>query len=99
MQIALGRAGATRPLLREALRLRTGRMLADDWRIGQVQALLGASLVGTDRDAEAESLMRAANRLLRPIAGQAARDRDANRARLAALYRASGRAVPADLAR
>ncbi len=99
VQIALGRAGATEPLLREALRLRTGRMLADDWRIGQVQALLGASLAGTDRDAEAESLMRAADRLLPPIAGQAARDRDANRARLAALYRASGRAVPADLAR
>jgi len=99
VQIALGRAGATEPLLREALRLRTGRMLADDWRIGQVQALLGASLVGTDRDAEAESLMRAADRLLPPIAGQAARDRDANRARLAALYRASGRAVPAELAR
>jgi hypothetical protein len=37
--------------------------------------------------------------VLPPIAGQAARDRDANRARLAALYRASGRAVPADLAR
>ena len=54
---------------------------------------------GPDRDAEAESLMRAADRLLPPIAGQAARDRDANRARLAALYRASGRAVPADLAR
>jgi serine/threonine protein kinase/Tfp pilus assembly protein PilF len=99
VQIALGRAGATEPLLRDALRLRTGRMLADDWRIGQVQALLGASLAGTDREAEAESLMRAADRLLPPIAGQAARDRDANRARLAALYRASGRAVPADLAR
>ena len=43
------------------------------------------------RDAEAESLMRAADRLLQPIAGRQARERDANRARLAALYRASGR--------
>ena len=40
---------------------------------------------------EAESLMLAADRLLKPLPGGQARERDANRARLAALYRASGR--------
>ena len=48
---------------------------------------------------EAEPLILAAHRLLQPIAGAQARERTANRARLAALYRASGRAVPADLTR
>ena len=91
VQIARGRAGATEAAASRSAPAAHGRMRADDWRIGQVQGLLGASLVGRGRDAEAESLMRAADRLLPPIAGQAARDRDANRARLAALYRASGR--------
>ena len=74
-------------------------MLADDWRIGQAQSLLAAALVGRGQTREAESLMLAADRLLKPIAGAQGRAREANRARLAALYRASGRAVPADLAR
>jgi serine/threonine protein kinase len=99
VRIARGHAAATEPLLREALRLRTGRMLADDWRVGQAQSLLAASLVGRGRDTEAEALMLAADRLLKPIAGAQVRERDANRARLAALYRASGRPIPADLAR
>ena len=44
-------------------------------------------------------LMLAADRLLKPLAGGQARERDANRARLVELYRASGRPVPAELAR
>ena len=92
---------ATEPMLREALRLRTARMLADDWRIGQAQSLLAASLVGRGHahDTEAESLMLAADRLLQPVAGVQANERAANRERLAALYRDSGRGVPAELAR
>ena len=43
--------------------------------------------------------MLAADRLLKPLAGGQSRERAANRARLAALYRASGRPVPAELAR
>ncbi len=43
--------------------------------------------------------MLAADRLLKPLPGTQERERSANRARLAALYRASGRPVPADLAR
>jgi serine/threonine protein kinase len=99
VRIARGHVAATEPLLREALRLRTGRLLAGDWRIGQAQSLLAAALVGRGHDTEAESLMIAADRLLKPIAGAQGRAREANRARLAALYRATGRAVPAELAR
>jgi eukaryotic-like serine/threonine-protein kinase len=99
VRIARGHAAATEPLLREALRLRTGRMLAEDWRIGEAQSLLAAALIGRGHDTEAESLMLAADRLLKPIAGPQAAERAANRARLAALHRRSGRPVPADLAR
>jgi hypothetical protein len=81
------------------LGLRTASLRGDDWRIGEVQSLLGAALVGRGHDSEAESLMRAADRLLKPIPGMEGRERAANRARLAALHRASGRPVPADLAR
>jgi hypothetical protein len=87
------------PLLRDALRLRTVRLRADDWRIGQAQSLLAAALAARGRVAEAEPLMVAADRVLQPIAGVQARERTANRVRLAALYRASGRPVPADLSR
>ena len=43
--------------------------------------------------------MLAADRVLKPLPGGQARERAANRARLAALYGASGRPVPAELAR
>ena len=101
VRIERGHADATEPMLREALRLRTARMLADDWRIGQAQSLLAAALVGRGHthDTEAESLMLAADRLLQPVAGVQANERSANRARLAALYRETGRPVPAELAR
>jgi serine/threonine protein kinase len=99
VRIARGHAAATEPLLREALRLRASRMQADDWRIGQTQSLLAAALVGRGHkhDTEAESLMLAADRLLQPVPGSQALERTANRTRLAALYQASGRPVPAGL--
>ncbi len=101
VRIARGAAAATETSLREALRVRLASMQRDDWRIGQAQSLLAAALVarGGSATAEAESLMLAADRLLKPIPGAQARERDANRARLAALYRASGRPVPVDLSR
>jgi serine/threonine protein kinase len=99
VQIARGDAVSAEPLLRDALRQRTVRLHADDWRIGQAQSLLAAALVARGRAAEAEPLMLAADRVLQPIAGVQARERAANRARLAALYRASGRPVPADVSR
>ncbi len=97
VRIALGRAAATEGALRRVLGLRTASLRADDWRIGEAQSLLAAALAGRGHDREAESLMRAADRLLKPLPGMEGRERAANRARLAALYRASGRAVPADL--
>ena len=99
VRIARGDAAATEASLREALRIRTARLQADDWRIGQAQSLLAAALVARGRLDEAESLMLAADRLMKPLPGGQSRERTANRARLAALYRASGRPVPAELAR
>jgi hypothetical protein len=57
------------------------------WRIGEVQALLGASLAAQHRYGEAEVLMRAADRALKPIPGRQGRDREANRRRLEQLPR------------
>jgi len=99
VRIARGDAAATEASLREALRIRTARLQADDWRIGQAQSLLAAALVARGRLDEAESLMLAADRLMKPLPGGQSRERTANRARLAALYRASGRPVPAELER
>jgi len=55
---------------------------AGHWRIAEAQALLGASVAAQHRTDEAEALMRAADRALKPIPGRQARDREANRARL-----------------
>jgi hypothetical protein len=99
VRIARGDGAATEASLREALRIRTARMRADDWRIGQAQSLLAAALVARGRLDEAEGLMLAADRLMKPLPGGQSRERAANRARLAALYRASGRPVPAELER
>ena len=99
VQIERGEAAGTEASLREVLRLRTARLRDGDWRIGQVQSLLAAALVARGDLAEAEPLMLAADRVLKPLPGGQARERAANRARLAALYRASGRPVPAELAR
>jgi len=99
VQIARGETADTEASLREALRVRTGRLRPDDWRIAQVQSLLAAVLAARGDLAGAEPLMLAADRVLQPLPGGQARERDANRARLAALYRAAGRPVPAELAR
>ncbi|MEO6011444.1 MAG: serine/threonine-protein kinase [Vicinamibacteraceae bacterium] len=97
VRIARGDGAATEPLLRAALRLRATRLRAEDWRIGEAQSLLAAALVAGGRVSEAEPLMLAADRLMKPIPGGQARARADNRARLVALYRASGRPIPADL--
>jgi len=99
VRIARGDGAATEASLREALSIRTARMRADDWRIGQAQSLLAAALVARGHLDEAESLMLAADRLMKPLPGGQSRERAANRARLVALCRASGRPVPAELAR
>jgi serine/threonine protein kinase/tetratricopeptide (TPR) repeat protein len=85
VRIARGDGAATESALREALRVREKLYPPGDWRIAQVQSLLGAALMAAKRDAEAEPLMLAADRGLKPIAGIQERERSANRARLEKL--------------
>jgi len=96
VQIARGHGAATEATLRRILAQRERLLEQDDWRIGQVQSLLGASLAAQGRDAEAEPLMVAADRSLANVPGPQARERAANRTRLAALYRRTGRPHAAD---
>jgi tetratricopeptide (TPR) repeat protein len=85
VRIARGDGAATESALREALSVRERLYPPDDWRIAQVQSLLGAALMAAKRDAEAEPLMLAADRGLKPIAGIQERERSANHARLEKL--------------
>jgi len=85
VRIARGDGAATEPALRAALSARQQLYPPDDWRIAQVQSLLGAALVAAKRDAEAEPLMVAAARALKPIAGMQDRERADNHARLEQL--------------
>jgi serine/threonine-protein kinase len=81
--IARGEGARTEADLREVLLAREALYPAGDWRIGQVRSLLGAALMAQKRYSEAEPLMVAADDGLRPIQGMQARERAANRARLA----------------
>lgn len=85
VRMARGEAAAVEPVLRYALAVRERLYSAGDWRIAQAQSLLGASLFEQRKYHEAEPLMVAADRYLRPIAGRQARERLANRERLARL--------------
>jgi tetratricopeptide (TPR) repeat protein len=94
VQGARGRAAGTEATLRRALEVRERLYPAGDWRIGQAQSLLGASLLAQRRYAEAEPLMLAADQSLKPVAGRQGRERDDNLARLATLRaRQSGGAL------
>jgi len=90
VRLARGEGKAVEADLRTVLRARERLYPAGDWRIGQAQSLLAASLVAQARYAEAEPLMIAADKTLVPNRGAQSRERDANRARLAALYRSLG---------
>jgi tetratricopeptide (TPR) repeat protein len=81
--IARGEGAQTEAELTEVLRAREALYPAGDWRIAQSQSLLGAALMAQRRYTEAERLMVAADDGLRPIQGMQARERAANRARLA----------------
>jgi serine/threonine protein kinase/tetratricopeptide (TPR) repeat protein len=96
VQIARGDGAAAEPELRRVLAARQRLYSAADWRIAQVQSLLGASLLAQRRYAEAEPLMRAADERLQPIVGAQARERAANRARIVSLYAALRRPHDAD---
>jgi hypothetical protein len=85
VRLARGERTGFEPITRSALQRRERTLPAGDWRIAQAQSLLGAALVAEKRDAEAEPLMLAADRVLKPVPGRQARERDANRRRLAEL--------------
>lgn len=86
-QIANGQATAAESGLRQALAVRQRLLAPGDWRVGYVQSLLGAALFAQKRYAEAKPLMIAADQVLKAVPGRQARERDANRVRLAALQR------------
>jgi serine/threonine protein kinase len=91
VRLARGERAGLEPMARRALQARERAYQPGDWRIAQAQSLLGAALLAESRDAEAEPLMLAADRVLKPVPGRQARERDANRARLAELYTRQGR--------
>jgi eukaryotic-like serine/threonine-protein kinase len=91
VRIARGDAASTESSLRAALSAREKLYPPGDWRISQTQSLLGAALAAQHRYAEAEPLMIAADRGLKPVPGIQVRERDANRARLAILRQSSQR--------
>jgi serine/threonine protein kinase len=95
VQIKRGDAAATEPLLRHILQVRERLSQSGNWRNGQAQSLLAASLIAQRRYAEAEPLLLAAARTLKPIAGQQGREYAAMRERFAALYLATERPLQA----
>jgi hypothetical protein len=99
IRIERGRGASTDADLRRALETRERLYPSGDWRIAQAQSLLGAALIAQARYSEAEPLLLAADAALNPIPGQQGAERDDNRARLAALYRATGRTAVAATSR
>ena len=91
LRIAQGEAASIESSLRKVLTTLEGLYPPGDWRIGQAESLLGAALMGQNRYADAEPLMLAADRVLKPAGGTQERERVANRARLVALYEKLGR--------
>jgi serine/threonine protein kinase len=80
----------TEPSLRAALEARQRLFPAGDWRIAQVQSLLGAALMAQHHLRDAEPLMVEADRVLKPVPGPEGDERAANRERLRQLYTRQG---------
>ena len=94
LRLETGDGAATEGSLRHALAVRERLYQAGDWRIAQVQGLLGGALLAANRDAEAEAEMLAAARVLKPVPGPQQREYLANRARLERLRLKSGGLTP-----
>jgi tetratricopeptide (TPR) repeat protein len=88
VHLARGEAAAAEPLLREALRMQQLTYIDGSWRIASTKSLLGAALMGLGQEAEAESLLLEASRVLKDIPGPQGRETKPTRERLAALTRA-----------
>jgi hypothetical protein len=91
VQIVRGEAAKAEPMLRHVLAIRQRLYPPADWRIAEVQSLLGAALTRQGRYADAEPLLLDAANGLKPVPGLQGREAADNRARLAALYEAWGR--------
>jgi hypothetical protein len=86
VQIARHEADKAEPALRHALEVRQHLYPPGDWRIAQVQSLLGASLAAQQRYDEAEPLMMTASDVLQPIPGPQGLEAADNSRRLASLH-------------
>jgi serine/threonine protein kinase/Flp pilus assembly protein TadD len=95
VQIARHHPAQAEPALRRVLDVRQHLYPPGDWRIAQVQSLLGASLAGQSRYAEAEPLLLDAAKVLKAGAGAQGREAHDNAERLESLYAARGRHQPA----
>jgi serine/threonine-protein kinase len=93
VQVARNQAVEAEPSLRHVLEVRQRLYPAGDWRIAQVQSLLGASLTKQARYVDAEAMLREAARALKPVPGPQGREERDNATRLEALHAAldSGR--------
>ncbi len=100
VELARGRAADAEALLREGLRIRAHApgivpsrrrtFLEDDWSIGGIKSMLGASLIALRRFDAAETVLLDAQRDLSSTAGTP-KDMTATLSRLAQLYDAWGR--------
>jgi tetratricopeptide (TPR) repeat protein len=86
VQVARNQAVEAEPALRQVLEVRQRLYPAGDWRIAQVQSLLGASLTKQARYADAEALLLEAAKALKPVPGPQGREQRDNAARLEALH-------------
>jgi tetratricopeptide (TPR) repeat protein len=87
---ARGEAAAAERLFRQALSARVRAFGENDWRVAATKSLLGDSLTGLKRYAEAEPLLIDARRVLKDVPGEQGREARATAQRLVALYTASG---------
>jgi serine/threonine protein kinase/tetratricopeptide (TPR) repeat protein len=109
VRLARKEAAAAETLLREGLRvrmlspgvvpLRRRTFVEDDWSIGGIKSLLGASLLAQARYREAEAMLLDARRDLEAMPTPPRGDVKATIARLVALYDAWGRADKAAIYR
>ncbi|ACB77448.1 serine/threonine-protein kinase [Opitutus terrae] len=97
-QILLERGEPARaePLARTAFELRRQQFPDGDWHVAVPQSVLGATLTALGRYSEAEPLLVEAGNRLKDIPGPQGREAAANRARLAALRRASPRTTTSE---
>jgi tetratricopeptide (TPR) repeat protein len=84
-------ARGAEPLLRDALRIQRASLGDGDWRTAATRAILGEALTALRRFPEAETVLLEAGSVLKDVPGPQAREYQATRGRLVALYQAWGR--------